>query len=193
MAESILTVESSAKILKERPVRAWWKIFHAWPLSRKLFVLLLVIYVVKQALSVILFPPFTGHDEVAHFAYLRTVAVEHRVPVIPDLEAFRSARLNRGVQGGDYLPNDLFPYCRYVLDWNYCNEPTWLANPPHAVSVGAEFFPYGWQYAANHPPLFYIAMTPLYWLSEHASPASQLHLIRAATIPFGLATVLRRS
>lgn len=190
MAESIATVGHSATFRRARGAGAWWRTFRSWPLSRRLFVLLLAIYVVKQVLSVIIFPPFTGHDEVAHFSYLRTVATEHRVPIVPDLAAFRSARLNRGKDVGDYLPNDLFPYCRYVLDWNYCNETKWLANPPHAVSVGSDYYPYGWQYAANHPPLFYVVMTPLYWLSERASSASQLHLIRAATIPFGLATVL---
>jgi 4-amino-4-deoxy-L-arabinose transferase-like glycosyltransferase len=33
-------------------------------------------------------------------------------------------------------------------------------------------------------------MTPLYWLSEGSTPETQLYLIRAAMIPFGLLTVL---
>jgi 4-amino-4-deoxy-L-arabinose transferase-like glycosyltransferase len=46
------------------------------------------------------------------------------------------------------------------------------------------------QYAANHPPLYYLMMTPVYWLIKGGSPAFQVYVLRALTIPFGMATVL---
>jgi 4-amino-4-deoxy-L-arabinose transferase-like glycosyltransferase len=45
-------------------------------------------------------------------------------------------------------------------------------------------------YTANHPPLYYLVMTPLYWLSDGASIEARLYLLRLAAIPFGLLTVL---
>ena len=115
-------------------------------------------------LLVLVFPPFTGHDEVAHFSYIRTVATEHRIPIIPELDEWRAA-INAGTKPpGDYFDNDLYPYCRYTLDWLCAPEyAPWAANPPHAIG---DLFPSGWQYAANHPPLYYILAAPFYRLTE---------------------------
>ena len=98
---------------------------------------------------------------------------------------------------GDFLPDDLYKYCLFVLGWqgtNVCElkNPTYLADPPHvrnySQGVGPQLV--GYQYDANHPPLYYIVMTPLYWLTERTSAETQLYVFRAATIPFGLVTVL---
>ncbi|MBA3639218.1 MAG: hypothetical protein M3541_04960 [Acidobacteriota bacterium] len=40
---------------------------------------LIAVYIAKQLLTVFVFPPFTGHDEVAHFQYVRVLATD-RVP-----------------------------------------------------------------------------------------------------------------
>lgn len=150
----------------------WWTALRGRSLARQFVLVLLTLYLAKQAIYVVAFPPFTGHDEVAHYAYLRTVATEGRVPVLLE----------------DRLPNDLYRYCRYTLDWNPCvpNNPAALSNPPR----GLPGRPQGMQYAANHPPLYYILMTPIYWATEQASPAVQQYVLRAAAIPFGIVTVL---
>jgi 4-amino-4-deoxy-L-arabinose transferase-like glycosyltransferase len=48
----------------------------------------------------------------------------------------------------------------------------------------------GLQYAANHPPLYYLMLTPLYWLTDQQSAAVQQFLLRLGAIPFGMATVV---
>ena len=101
-----------------------------------------------------------------------------------------------GLNGGeppptDEIPAELYPYCRFTLDW-YCepDSPRWGADPPRIVTVpGLGYFPSGYQYAANHPPLYYAAMAPLYAASSAASPVAQHYLLRLAAIPFGLVTV----
>lgn len=140
--------------------------------TRRFIIALSGAYLAKQLIMVVLFPPFTGHDEVAHYAYLRTVADEGRLPILLE----------------DRLPNELYPYCRYVLQW-WCEpwNPRWLNNPPVRMTNGELE---GMQYAANHPPLYYILMTPLYWLSAGQSPEFQQYLLRLAAIPFGLLVVL---
>jgi len=162
-----------------------------WPEATRFIVVLLILYTVKQIFSVAAYYPFSGHDELAHFSYVRTLATEGRIPQLPDLAAWRA-----GLRGGDPPPTDeipaeLYPYCRFALDW-YCDpeSPRWGADPPRIVTVpGMGYFPSGYQYAANHPPLYYASMVPLYDASSGASPVAQQYLLRLAAIPFGLLTV----
>jgi 4-amino-4-deoxy-L-arabinose transferase-like glycosyltransferase len=162
-----------------------------WPEATRFIVVLLILYAVKQIFSVAAYYPFSGHDELAHFSYIRTLATEGRLPELPDLAAWRA-----GLNGGDPPPTDeipaeLYPYCRFTLDW-YCDpdSPRWGADPPRIVTVpGLGYFPSGYQYAANHPPLYYAAMVPLYAASSAASPVTQHYLLRLAAIPFGMLTV----
>jgi 4-amino-4-deoxy-L-arabinose transferase-like glycosyltransferase len=165
----------------------------AWPAHRKYIVVLLLLFAVKQAFNVIVFPPFTGHDEVAHYAYIRTVADEHRVPVIPDLAEWRAAwQEHKTTFPGDYLPLDLYKYQRYVLDWccSASDRPEFATQPPTAMSWAGETYPNGWQYTANHPPLYYAVMAPIYKATDSLSPESQQYVLRAAAIPIGLLVVL---
>ncbi|HKG26714.1 MAG TPA: hypothetical protein VKB09_13775, partial [Thermomicrobiales bacterium] len=185
-----LTARARARLRTRLDVRAW-------PIARQFLLALIVVYLAKQAINVFVFPPFSGHDEVAHYAYLRTVASEHRVPVLPDWAAWRASGKTAEDPPGDFLPDDLYEYCNYVLGWqgtNVCEQdnPAYVNDPPHVRNynqgVGAQLV--GYQYDANHPPLYYIVMTPIYWLTEGATPESQLYVLRAAAIPFGLMTVV---
>lgn len=183
---------AARKHSESRALARWWAGVRAWPVARQYLAVLLIIFVAKQALTVVIFPPFTGHDEVVHYAYIRTVATEHRVPIIPDLPEWRESWAAQDTSEFDYLPSDLYQYCRYVLDWNYCDEPAWAGDPPLAVRLppGTNYYPHGWQYAANHPPLYYLLMTPVYLATEDLSLETQQYVLRAAAIPFGLAVVL---
>jgi len=160
------------------------------PVCHRYLVVLLLLFTARQAFNVIIFPPFTGHDEVVHYAYTRNVATQHRVPEIPDLAEFRTAWVSKDTSSFDFLPADLYRYCRFVLDWNYCNNPLWANNPPLAVTLVGEIYPHGWQYAANHPPLYYVLMTPIYLATDHFSPVVQQYSLRAAAVPLGLLIVL---
>lgn len=179
-------------IRRSVPLAGWWAAFRALPITRQYVLLLLVAVFAKQALQVVLFPPFSGHDEVAHFAYIRTVADERRVPVMPDLEEWRAAYERGDESEGDFLPLDLYPYQQYALDW-CCKKGTdggdFDTRPAAAWQLQGVPFPNGWQYAANHPPLFYVLMTPVYWLTDSLSIESQQYALRAAVIPFWLAIV----
>src|SRR5688500_3701261 len=67
-----------------------------WPEATRFIVVLLILYAAKQIFSVAAYYPFSGHDEVAHFSYVRTLASEGRLPELPDLMMWRS-----GLNGGD--------------------------------------------------------------------------------------------
>lgn len=70
--------------------------------SRRFLIVLLAVYVAKQIVTVLVFPPFTGHDEVAHYQYVRVLATEGRVPTLYS----------------DTLPLDLYRYSRYAISWD---------------------------------------------------------------------------
>ncbi|MFM9108593.1 MAG: hypothetical protein ACKOWF_18050 [Chloroflexota bacterium] len=165
--------------------------------------LLLAAFCGKQLFSVFAFPAFSGHDEAAHMAYLGIVADERRIPVIPDLGEWRATRLDlrasldddddEALLPGDDIPDAYYPWCRYVLDW-YCEPDSrrWAANPPRVVNVIDAYFPSGWLYTANHPPLYYLLMTPVHLAARAAGLglAAEQYALRAAAIPFGLAVVV---
>src|SRR4051812_50059995 len=105
-----------------------------WPEATRFITVLLILYTVKQIFSVAAFYPFSGHDELAHFSYVHTLATDHRLPVLPDLVTWRE-----GLNGGqppptDNLPDDLYSYCRFALDW-FCapDNPRWREDRKSVV------------------------------------------------------------
>ena len=50
--------------------------------TRRFIAVLLIVYCAKQILTATLFPPFTGHDEVAHWQSIRVLATEGRLPTL---------------------------------------------------------------------------------------------------------------
>ena len=172
------------------------------PVGQFLFVLL-VVFVAKQLLTVLVFPPFSGHDEVAHFNYIQTVATEHRVPTLFRCptdqgkhcldDAGRLTNTEFSTWRGDVLPDYFYRYCQFILDWSPCEpeNPRWLNGPFRAANWGfIGQFPAGTQYAANHPPLYYLAMAPFARAGSSLSVESMQYLLRALAILFGLAIVL---
>ncbi len=148
--------------------------------AQRFLIVVLFVFLVKQALMVVMFPPFTGHDEVAHFVYIKTVVDEQRVPELLV----------------DDIPDYFYRYCHYILDWTYeppcgTDESRWVEDPPRIFSWGAAGnFDAGQQYVANHPPLYYAIAAPLYWVTDPLSYETQQYLVRLLAIPFGLLTVL---
>lgn len=158
-------------------------------LQQRFMAALLVMYVAKALLFVFIFPPFSGHDEVAHYSTIETVVNDHTMPnllMVPE-EPGQSPYLNRY----EYqLPDDLYKYCRYTLQW-IClpNNPQWANNPPR---MSTNFEPEGVNYAANHPPLYYMIAAPVYWLAKKAGATDVTtgYLLRMLSIPFGVLVVV---
>lgn len=163
------------------------------PLERKFLWILLAIFIAKGVLFTFVFPPFSGHDEIAHFTYLEFVAQDFRPPVIPDLESWQATYAEtRNQRTHDLIDPELWQYCRYITDdWYHgCSDPALEDTPVYAITLGPDnFLPSGWVYTANHPPLYYLLMTPVYWLFAGASVVTKLYALRLAAIPFGLLTV----
>lgn len=169
----------------------------------RFLLVLFVVFVAKQLLTVLVFPPFSGHDEVAHFNYLETIATDQRVPTLfrcPTdhgqncLDSFgRLTNTEFSTWKGDILPGYYYRYCQFILDWSPCepDNPRWLSEPFRAANWGfVGQFPAGTQYAANHPPLYYALLAPFARVGASLSPESMQYVVRALAIPFGLAIIL---
>ncbi len=160
-------------------------------IEHKFLALLLVLFVAKGVLVTYAHAPFSGHDEVMHYAYLEYVAEDHRLPVIPIIAEWQEAERTNEDYPYDMAPDKLWAYCRYTTsDWNVgCDGRD---NPTRNVYWPPEQANYlsGWVYTANHPPLYYLYLTPFYWLTDGLSLETQLYAFRLATLPFGLLTVL---
>ncbi|MCO5222541.1 MAG: glycosyltransferase family 39 protein [Thermomicrobiales bacterium] len=184
-----------------RSLRADFSRFARSTAGRFLLVLC-VVFIAKQMLTVLVFPPFSGHDEVAHYSYLQTVVTEHRPPelfrcptdqgqgCLDDLG--RLTNTDFETWQGDYLPDYFYRYCEFILDWHCESDPKWLERPFRAANWGFPGnFPSGTQYAANHPPLYYLLLAPFVRVAPQSfSPESLQYLLRGLAIPFGLVTVL---
>ncbi len=169
---------------RERLVQA----IHAASVQQRFLALLLVIFLFKGIIIAFVFPPYTGHDEVAHYAYLQILAEQGRIPLIPDLEEWRNQYERPGYQPSfDRMSEEFyFPYARYTTsDWFSGHQIV-----AYAVTFEDEPYPSGWVYTGNHPPLFYLLLTPVFWLLQHTSIETQLYVFRLVTIPLGMLTVL---
>ena len=159
--------------------------------------LLLVIFLFKGILITLIFPPYSGHDEVTHYAYLKILAEEGRVPIIPDLDEWRAAYDSGGDwQSFDQIPDALYKYADNMPDAEYPTDyvtADWFGgepNPVRAISFGDVHYPSGWIYTGNHPPLFYLLMVPVFKAVQGLDIDTQIYFFRLATIPFGMVTVL---
>lgn len=164
----------------------------ARPAIAAFVICLAVVYVLKQVLFTFAFQPFSGHDEVAHYSYIEVLTTEGRVPRLPDLESWQAEAATRGDTSFDQLPTKLYPYCMYAVVGWHCEpyDRQWTANPPRMVTYLGDLYPTGYQYTANHPPLYYVLTAPVYLLAEDWTLEAQHYALRLAAIPFGLITVL---
>ena len=88
------------------------------PGARRFLVVLLAVYCAKQVLIAVLFPPFSGHDEVAHYGYIQALDQGGRLPTL----------------GRDTLPGALYEYRGFALQWRELGQwstPLYTAvHPP---------------------------------------------------------------
>lgn len=156
--------------------------------------LLLALFVAKGFVTALAFPAFSGHDEVAHYAYLRILAEEGRVPIIPELDSWRDDYDAYGSDAvWDRMPDELYVYAHEGGNVTTYTTSDWYGghtSPVWTISYDGGYYPSGWVYTGNHPPLFYALMTPMYHMVKHLEIDQQLFMFRLATIPFGMITIV---
>lgn len=149
--------------------------------------LLLAMFLAKGVLIALTGTPYSGHDEIAHYSYLQVLAEEGRLPIVPDLEEWRQARDSGGDTSFDEIPDEFYPWAGHFTtpDWDR-QQPV---IPREVLGEDGEWYPSGWIYTANHPPLYYLWLAPVYMATDSLNTEQQSYFLRLATIPFGMGMV----
>ncbi|HXQ41198.1 MAG TPA: hypothetical protein VN821_08025 [Candidatus Udaeobacter sp.] len=125
-------------------------------------------------------PPFEGFDETGHFSYIQQIADQGRIPragidrISADLDAYRGPRPYTHVP--PFENNGGSTYKTYFA----ADLPGPLMPIDRAYAPGR-----GLNGEAQHPPLYYLLLAPLYWLGHGWSWPALLLLLRTAS--WGLA------
>lgn len=156
-------------------------------IARAFLWLLLGMFLAKGILIALLAAPYSGHDEIAHYSYVQVMVEEGRLPRVPDLETWREARETGGDTSFDEIPDEFYPWAGHFT------TPDWLRQQPtiprEALGEDGAWYPSGWIYTANHPPLYYLWLAPVYMLTDDLPTQQQTYFMRFATIPFGMGMV----
>ncbi len=156
-------------------------------IARAFLWLLLGMFLAKGILIALTGSPYSGHDEIAHYSYVNVMVEEGRLPLIPDLESWREARESGGDTSFDEIPDRFYPWAGHFT------TPDWLRQqstiPREALGDDGEWYPSGWIYTANHPPLYYLWLAPVFMATETLDTPQQTYMLRLATIPFGMGMV----
>jgi hypothetical protein len=124
-------------------------------------------------------PPWEGFDETTHYSYLQQLAETGRWPRFADPIA---ADINDYVKVAP-TTSSLSP------PWNYRN---FFSAPPETIARGRAAIHdpnrerawrpgEGWNWQAQHPPLYYLLISPAYLASKDWSLSTQLFVLRAVS------------
>ncbi len=142
------------------------------PLASRATTLTLLAVALLGFAHIAFLPPFEGFDETAHLSYIQQVADTGTFP-----------RLGRDMLSTDVeeYPGPL-PYGRAANEdrtyWAFFSEPAPTLDFPPSRMYRAGEIP-NWQ--AQHPPLYYLLMTPFYKLARDWSWPSLFLLLRSVS------------
>lgn len=138
--------------------------------------LLLAIFLIGIA-HVCFLPPFEGFDETAHWSSITFIAYEGRIPVYGQDAVDRAVRDYPGP-----FPYTSLPPFEDVKGVNYRDFDASAPIGPKDVAPPSNFSPTtenNWQ--AQHPPLYYIILTPLRMLFAGADWVQMFLVLRLAS------------
>ncbi|MEM9705673.1 MAG: hypothetical protein AAF850_06295 [Pseudomonadota bacterium] len=130
-------------------------------------------------------PPFEGFDETAHFSSVQLVADEGRWPVFGrdkisrEIETYRAFAPMRYASTPPFDENGGATYAAALSTASGREQTNQSAKtPPDRPRVFVAGDTPNWQ--AQHPPLAYIALAPVYAMTKHLALLTQLFWLRAA-------------
>ncbi|HYI16594.1 MAG TPA: glycosyltransferase family 39 protein [Thermomicrobiales bacterium] len=138
--------------------------------TTRIVVAIIALTLIKQLVLVLAYPPFQGHDEVAHVGYLGTIANEGRLPTF-----------------SDRLPAALEEFSRFTLDWPAlytANHPPlfYLISLPAYELAGGSYEAQLYAVRLMSVPLFLITIWLTYQIARLLFPASNLVTLGAPAV-----------
>jgi len=145
------------------------------PTWRRICLLILALFCVRGLFVLCFYPPLEGFDEFQHIAYIHYVNENRAVPRFE--EALFPASLIPDTVASPH-PKILLPQTGPMggLSYNKFYGRTPVPDPSAQVML----------FQAQHPPVYYILMSPLYGWARHALGFLQtVYLLRALNIVMG--------
>jgi len=139
-------------------------------LRTPIILVMLAVAFVKQIVLALAYPPFQGHDEVAHLGYLGTMANDGRLPTF-----------------SDRLPAALADYSQFTLDWPAlytANHPPlyYLVSLPAYELAGGDYLKQLCAVRLVAVPLFLLTVWLSYLIARNLFPDSDLITIGAPAV-----------
>jgi hypothetical protein len=133
--------------------------------------LLIAIFFVKELFWAYLTPPWQAPDEIAHYGYVESLFYEHQFPVLGQ------NLLSRRVQaiGPVEVNTPAFPPANPTA-----GSPSGIAGYQSSLSLN---------WIAQHPPLYYLALQPVYWVLPHENPLTAILVLRMISMLMGCVTL----
>jgi 4-amino-4-deoxy-L-arabinose transferase-like glycosyltransferase len=139
-------------------------------LRTRIVLALIAIACVKQIVLAVAYPPFEGHDEVAHLGYVATLADDGRLPTF-----------------SDDLPASLEAYSRFTLDWPAiytANHPPlyYVFSIPAYKLAGDDHLAQLYAVRLVSIPFFLLTVWLAYLIARMLFPAGNLIVLGAPAI-----------
>jgi len=163
--------------------------------SRSIFLLILG-YLFLGVAHIAILPPWEGFDETAHYSYLQQIADTLKIPrqgtafISKDVEKYRlfSPIPYRSVspveQNGGLTYKDFFESS--AEDVKIGGEHIHKAPMnPRTYSEGN-----GLNWQSQHPPLYYLLLSPIYLSTKHLSWGAQLFILRLTSYLFAWSALI---
>lgn len=131
--------------------------------------LLIAIFFTKELFWAYLTPPWQAPDEIAHFGYVESLFYEHTFPVLGE------NLLSRRVQA--------------IGPREAATQVVTPGGVESQTKTGAYQPSLSLNWIAQHPPLYYLALQPVYWVLPHEDPLACIFVLRMLSILMGCVTL----
>lgn len=146
--------------------------------TRSAVVLLALGYLWVGIAHIAFLPPWEGNDEAGHYSYLQQVADTLSIP------RQDSARLSEDVEHYFTIAPAPYDYPGGITYKTFFRQPAEKRSLAKNIIHNRPELPrhytdgVGYQHEAQHPPLYYVILSPVYLATAHWSLGSQLFLLR---------------
>jgi hypothetical protein len=139
--------------------------------------------------QVFLLPPWEGFDETAHFSYIQQIAESHTLPINGawlsyEIDEYATQSPMPYSSAPPFSDSRYWTYYRFFESSQNTTQTGW-----NAIHIPQERS-FGWRagsvpnWEAQHPPLYYLLLSPLYSYSRNWNLLHQLFLLRAVSYGF---------
>lgn len=167
-----------------------------YPLFARSIVVLLFGYLFLGIAHIAILPPWEGFDETAHYSYLQQIADTYKLPrqgtarISEDVEKYvlfapiPYTSVPPMERNGGFTYKAFFESPAEIVNRGY----EYIHKPPIEPRNYTEGNGNNWQ--SQHPPLYYLLLSPIYLATKHLSWGVQLFILRLTSYLFAWSALI---